>query len=143
MTIQFLQPADFLVFITESAFQKLLRNNDSKLTDSERLAYGYIAEKLSARFRITEEIAEQGESRNLSLVRWMSCLSIYFLYQSVPDEEIPERVVKNYDDVCREVERTAAGKDNCTLLPVLDHSGKPKTAFRWSSQPRRSHNPFS
>lgn len=143
MNIQFLKPADFLVFITESAFQKLLRNNDSKLTDSELLAYGYIAEKLSARFRISDEIARQGEARNLSLVRWMSSLAIYFLYQSVPDEEIPERVVKNHDDVCREVERTAAGKDNCTLQPVLDHTGKPKTAFRWTSNPRRSHNPFS
>ena len=76
------------------------------------------------------------------MVRWMTVLTVYFLYQSVPDESIPERVRLNYEDVLKEIERVASGKDNSTLIPVLDSSGKPRTSFRWISSPRRSHNPF-
>lgn len=142
MVIDFLQTTDFLVFITQSSFQKLLRDNDSKILDSQGMAYGYINEKLSARYKIFPELSKRGESRNSAFVRWMSVLSVYYLYQSVPDDDIPERVRVNYEDVLREIDRVAAGKDNCTLCPVLDGSGKPRTAFRWTSSLRRSHNPF-
>lgn len=143
MTIQFLQPADYLTFVSEEALRKLLHNNESKLTASESNAYGYIYEKLSARYRIDQEIGHEGESRNLGLVRWMVILAVYYLYQSVPDGDMPERVRLNYEDVLKELDRVASGRDNCTLAPVTDSTGKPRTSFRWSGQPRRSHNPFS
>ena len=72
----------------------------------------------------------------------MAILSVYYLYQSIPDDEIPERVRINYEDVIREIDRVAAGKDNCTMRPVLGQDGKAKTQFRWASSPRRTHNPF-
>ena len=106
------------------------------------MAYGYISEKLSGRYQIAKELSKEGENRNAAMVRWMTVLTLYFLYQSIPDDEIPERVRENYEDVLKEIDRVAAGKDNSTLLPVLDNHGKPLTVFRWSSNPRRSHNPF-
>ena len=106
------------------------------------MAYGYISEKLSGRYQIGKELLQEGENRNASMLRWMTVLTVYFLYQSVPDDDIPERVRLNYEDVLKEIDRVASGKDNSTLIPVLDQSGKPRTSFRWTSSPRRSHNPF-
>ena len=40
----FLTIKDYLVFITEGVLKKIVRDNDTKLTDSERMAYGYIYE---------------------------------------------------------------------------------------------------
>ena len=60
MVIDFLQTTDFLVFITQSSFQKLLRDNDSKILDSQGMAYGYINEKLSARYKIFPELSKRG-----------------------------------------------------------------------------------
>lgn len=88
----FLTIKDYLVFVTEGVLKKIVRDNNTKLTDSERMAYGYIYEKLSGRFNIDSEMARRGENRNPALVRWMAVLAIYYIYQSVPDEEIPERV---------------------------------------------------
>lgn len=141
MDDRFLETEDYLVFLSATAFAKLTRDG-SKLDECERNAYGYINEKLCSRFRIAEEMAKRGGSRNASLVRWMSVLSVYYLYQSAPDDEIPERIVKNYDDVLKEIGRVASGIDNTTLAPVTSDDGKPKTAFKWSSRPKRTHNPF-
>jgi len=117
--------------------------DDTKILDSENIAYGYINEKLSARYNVSSEASHSGESRNSSFVRWMTILTVYFLYQSVPDDDIPERVRLNYEDVMKEIDRVAVGKDNCTLPFIVDSTtGKPKTNFQWYSEPRRSHNPF-
>ena len=46
MVIDYLETTDYLVFITESAFRKLLRDNNCKFLDAQGMAYGYIREKL-------------------------------------------------------------------------------------------------
>ena len=138
----FLTIKDYLVFITEGVLKKIVRDNDTKLTDSERMAYGYIYEKLSGRFNIDLEIARRGEDRNPALVRWMAVLAIYYIYQSVPDEEIPERVRQNYEDAITEIQRVASGKDNSTLSPVTDQSGEVRVRSRFYYEARRNQRPF-
>lgn len=142
MVIDYIQTPDFLVFITETSLRKLIRDNDCKITGSQGMAFGYIHEKLGKRYKVQDELRRQGDSRNPAMVRWMAVMAVYYLYQSIPDDNIPERVRTNYEDVVREIDRVAAGKDNSTLEPVLDAGGRPKTSFRWTSSPRRSHNPF-
>ena len=138
----FLTIKDYLVFITEGVLKKIVRDNDTKLTDSERMAYGYIYEKLSGRFNIDLEIARRGEDRNPALVRWMAVLAIYYIYQSVPDEEIPERVRQNYEDAIAEIQRVASGKDNSTLSPITDQSGEVRVRRRFYYEARRNQRPF-
>lgn len=138
----FLTIKDYLVFITEGVLKKIVRDNDTKLTDSERMAYGYIYEKLSGRFNIDLEMARRGEDRNPALVRWMAVLAIYYIYQSVPDEEIPERVRQNYEDAITEIQRVASGKDNSTLSPVTDQSGEVRVRSRFYYEARRNQRPF-
>lgn len=139
--IDFLILADYLVYITEGALQKIIRDNDTKLTDCERMAYGYVYEKLSNRFNLDKEIQKKGDDRNPALVRWMSVLAIYYVYQSIPDEEIPERVRQNYEDVIAEIQRVASGKDNSTLEPVTVN-GTVRTRSKFYYNERRSNNPF-
>lgn len=138
----FLTIKDYLVFITEGVLRKIVRDNDTKLTDSERMAYGYIYEKLSGRFNIDLEMARRGEDRNPALVRWMAVLAIYYIYQSVPDEEIPERVRQNYEDAITEIQRVASGKDNSTLSLVTDQSGEVRVRSRFYYEARRNQRPF-
>ena len=138
----FLTIKDYLVFITEGVLKKIVRDNDTKLTDCERMAYGYIYEKLSGRFNIDLEMERRGEDRNPALVRWMAVLAIYYIYQSVPDEEIPERVRLNYEDAIAEIQRVASGKDNSTLSPVTDQSGEVRVRSRFYYEARRNQRPF-
>ena len=138
----FLTLTDYLVFITQGALQKILRVNDSKMFDAERMAYGHIYEKLSASFNLDAEIQKSGTDRNPALVRWMAVLAIYYIYQSVPDNEIPERIRLNYEDVITEIQRVASGKDNSTLQPVTSADGTVRSRSRFYYRPRRTHNPF-
>lgn len=138
----FLEARDYLVFISQDVTKKLINDNETKLTDSERMAYGYIYEKLSGRFDIAQEIAKRGDNRNPAMVRWMTTLAIYYIYQCVPDLEIPERVIDNYKDTINEIQRVASGKDNSTLTPVKV-DGKTRTKSQFYYNAKRSHNPFN
>ena len=62
MVIDFLQTTDFLVFITQSSFQKLLRDNDSKILDSQGMAYGYIFPSRRERLSPTNPFDGYGDS---------------------------------------------------------------------------------
>lgn len=139
--IDFLILADYLVYITKGTLDKIIRDNNTKVTDCERMAYGYVYEKLSNRFNLDKEIQKKGDDRNPALVRWMSVLAIYYVYQSIPDEEIPERVRQNYEDVIAEIQRVASGKDNSTLEPVTVN-GAVRTRSKFYYNERRSNNPF-
>ena len=119
MVVDYLQTCDFLVFISEASLKKLIRDEDCKILNAQTMAYGYISEKLSGRYQIIKELSKEGDSRNASMVRWMTVLTVYFLYQSVPDESIPERVRLNYEDVLKEIDRVASARTTASLIPVL------------------------
>ena len=72
----------------------------------------------------------------------MAVLAIYYIYQSVPDEEIPERVRQNYEDAIAEIQRVASGKDNSTLSPITDQSGEVRVRSRFYYEARRNQRPF-
>jgi hypothetical protein len=137
----FLQQTDYNTFINSQLLNMLLSGNTNKLNDSEDMAEGYIYGKLSALYNIREEFAREGSNRNSTLIRWMLCLSVYYLHNTVADTDIPERVAKNYDDARKEINAVAQGKESTDILP-LTVGGKTKTRFRWGSSPKRSHNPY-
>ena len=82
----FLTLPDYLVFITQGALQKILRDNETKLTDSERMAYGYVYEKLSASFNLDAEILDSLERRYTSMLS-LDELSTEMIF----DVDIPKR----------------------------------------------------
>lgn len=144
VTINYLEICDFHLFITDTALRKLVGSNTCKIQDCQSIAAGFIIEKLSKRYKAGEELGKSGNERNQGMVRWMAVLSIYYLYQSVPDADIPERVRVNYEDVVEEIRRVSAGKDGTTLEERADPDGQPVTGgmFRFTSNPRRSHDPY-
>lgn len=144
MVTNYLESCDFHLFITDAAMRKLTAGNPCKVQDCQNMAAGFILEKLSKQYRVEEELGKSENERNPGMVRWMAILSIYYLYQSVPDADIPERVRINYEDVVEEIRRVAAGKDGTTLEVTKGPDGTDKEhgIFRFSSERRRSHSPF-
>lgn len=141
MKHDFIQAGDYSAFINSNILNKITGGNEDKIYNAEELAIGFIVSKLGERFDILAELRQQGENRNRTLLRWLLSLSVYHLYNTIPDTEIPERVTKNYDDARKEITAIAKGKDPIDLLQ-FSSSGVKKTRFRWGSAPRRSHSPF-
>lgn len=140
--MDFLQQSDYKSFINPQLLNMLLEGDEQKLVDAENMAYGFICDNLASRYNMRTEFSKTSLNRNSTLVRWMLSLSVYFLHNTVPDTEIPERVAKNYDDTRKEIINIASGRGSTTLIPLVSTEGKQKTRFRWGSSPRRTHNPF-
>ena len=116
----FLTLPDYLVFITQGALQKILRDNETKLTDSERMAYGYVYEKLSASFNLDAEILDSLERR------YTSMLSLDELSSTPADAESRMSIVDVYCPTENEIkpilpELTAHKVDD--FINMIKHQG--------------------
>jgi hypothetical protein len=138
----FLTNEDLYTAIDKDVFNMLIEKVPTRLEDSEATARGYISGNLGSRYNLQNEFAKSGGARNATLVRWMIYLTVYYLYNTVQDLDIPERVTKNYDDVRKEIEKIVAGKMATDLTPITGEDGKPKTIFHWGSSQKRTHNPY-
>lgn len=141
MKHDFIQAGDYSAFINNNILNKITGGNEDKIFNAEEMAIGFVVSKLGERFDIQAELKTTGEKRNKTLLRWLLSMSVYHLYNTIPDTEIPERVTKNYNDARQEITSIAKGKDPTDLLQ-FSSSGVKKTRFRWGSAPRRSHSPF-
>lgn len=121
----------------------LTGDNDTILLTAETTAIGIVTDRLAERYNLTAELAKSGSDRNSSLIRWILALSIYSVYSRVPDQEVPERVIKDYDDTLKELEQLQQGKLSCALQRIIDTEGEVKTRFRMGSDSPRTHDPYS
>jgi hypothetical protein len=140
-----------MIFITIEDFNRKLSvdirnqitdNDDTILDLAEAEATAIIQDAFSQFYDLNSEFAKADTDRNMNLVRLMLNLVVYFIYERVPDSQVPPRVVKNYDDTIREIRDIEAGKRSISLARINDiETGKPSTVFRWGSNTKRTHTP--
>jgi phage gp36-like protein len=140
--MNFLIREDFENNINSSILEQIIGTDVSKLDTAEKNALAQISSKLSGRFDIQQESSMSGDARNSNLIRWAVAISVYAIYNTIPDQDIPERVRDNYTDSIKEIANIAAGKEGSDLLRITSSDGKSKTKFRWGSSTKRTHNPF-
>lgn len=136
--MSFLTKNDFNSKITANVLNQITGGDDTLLSDAENKAAAVINDMLSGNYNIALELAKTGTSRHQALLGWMLYLAVYFLYERIPDSELPERVVKNYDDTLTVLKDIARGKTPTTLTPVKV-DGKAKRTFRMGGNTPRSH----
>jgi hypothetical protein len=102
---------------------------------------------LDNRYDMNVELAKAGADRHKVLLRWAKVLVIYYIYERVPDDMVPERVIKNYDEVVKALEKVEDGDaDIPGLTPVTvpdensDSGSKPYTKRRWGSIAKRTND---
>ncbi len=110
------------------------------LQNAEDAAVGAVKDALSREYDIDDIFSKTGTDRDPSVVRWVTTLVIYYLYERIPDRLVPERVVKNYDDTLNLLTMVAKGKHPLDLPHAANEEGEPQTRFRWGSAPRRTHD---
>jgi hypothetical protein len=94
------------------------------------------------------ELAKSGAARHQVLLRFAQVLVIYYIYERVPDEMVPGRVVKNYDEVMTMLGKIEDGDSGITgLTPIVitdpnstTGESKPATKRRWGSIAKRSND---
>ncbi len=123
-------------------------DEEAILDAAEIDALGQISFFLANYYNLETEFNKTAGARNAIIVRWAKVLVIYYIYERIPDESVPERVVKNYDDVLKMLEEVNGAEKNVPGLDpktVTDDEGNssPVTVRRWGSRPRRSNDATS
>lgn len=94
-------------------------------------------------YQIMEEFEKTGDDRSTSVIFHMKNIVIYILYDRIPDDDVPAKVIKNYNDTMETLGEISKGKLNINLPKALidiDGDGEgdvPKTKFRWGGEPPR------
>ena len=143
MAFQFLTDDDFTTKISEDIKDQITGSDDTVAETAETSAKAVIEDAFFNRFDMEAEFAETGADRHDNLIRWMLNLTVYFLYARIPDNQIPERVVKDYDDTMKEIALIEQGKRNTSLTKLIREDGDKETNFRWGSNEAREHDPFN
>lgn len=142
--ITFISYSDYKSQITDNRINQLINHDQSILDDAELFATAKLQDALSPLHEIDSELAKQGSARNRTLVWYAICIAVYIIYNRVPEDMVPERVVKNYNDVLNDLEAIERGDKSINIARKkedLDGDGIPDSISRrrFGYDKRRSH----
>lgn len=129
----FITQDDYYHKIKERHLLQIIEDEPDILTDAEATAMAVIENKLFQRYDMDEVFAQVDDARSRVVLRWLICLVLYYIYERIDDDLVPERIVKNYDDCINEIDEVSAGNQP-VKLPLLeedaDGDGEPDTIAR-------------
>lgn len=120
----FITQADYYHKIKERHLLQIIEDDTDILTDAEATAMAVLESKLFQRYDVDEVFAQENDNRSRVVLRWLTCLVLYYIYERIDDDMIPERVVKNYDDCMTELDEIQKGNMAVKLPPLeVDEDG--------------------
>ncbi len=139
--MRFLTQPDLELHLGEDILFQITNDNQSLLEHAEDIAIGIVSDSLGGMYNIEAALSETGSQRHRSLLMWLLCLTAYQLYRQIPDNAVPERIIKEYDDTMKTLAAIARGKAP-TSLPPITTNGITRRVFRMGSNAMRGHNPL-
>ncbi len=140
----FLTYDDITAKVPITILNQITDSIDAVLDQAEQQAIAFVRDSLTNKYDLDAELQKTGADRHPSLVRWLTDLVIYYIYNRVPDLQIPDRVWKNYDDTRKELTDISSGRRQTTLTPVYTDDSKTQTNtyFRYDTRGNKSYSPF-
>ena len=88
-------------------------------------AQSTIATFIGVLYDIAGELAKEGTDRNGYVLSLAKSIGLYFIYQRADNDSIPEKVIKDYDDAMKALEKISTGSKVVDLPPkVVDAGGE-------------------
>lgn len=143
---------DYLGRIAASLLDALLKDDESGiLATSSKNAEDSIATMAGVLYDIQPELAKTAAARNGYVLGLAVSIGLYLIYNRADNRQVPEKVIKNYDDAMDDLERISTGKKVLSLPPrPVNANGEgggeesvPTQGTglrRIGSQKKRSHN---
>lgn len=136
----FLNKEDFKTSIRTYRLDQIIDDDESVLTNAIAEAVGILINTMTGPGYDTRHIfSRSGSARDQQVVGWGRYIALYKIYERIPDEDVPERIIKNYDDTMELLTKVSDGRLSLNLPRQKDEKGRTKTKFRWGSVPKRSH----
>lgn len=148
----FISKDDYKYQIRTYRLNQILESADEDealiLDSAEGEAIAILRKHLDNRYNMDAELAKSGNDRSMVLLRYAKVIVIYLIYERIPDDLVPERVVKNYDEVMKSLEKIEDGDSSIpglTPITVTDPNSETgqttvQTKRRWGSIPKRAND---
>lgn len=115
---------DYIGRISASLLDILIAENpDQIIEDASKETEDTIASMAGVLYDIAPEFVKVGPERNYYILSLAKSIGLYFIYQRADDEQIPDKVIKNYDDAMDDLEKISVGKKALDLPPKVDTTG--------------------
>ena len=101
-------------------------NGDDILATVSQIAENTISTFAGVLYDLSGELAKATTERNYFILSWALSIATYEIYQRIPDESVPDKVIKNYNDTMDALERCANGKLALQLPAVTVNDGTPE-----------------
>lgn len=135
----FLTKTDIEQRMTANILTMITGGDDTLIDNAEVQAIGVVKDMLSGLYDIDSELIKTNTDRHANLRNWLVSLSVYYLYAHIPDNEVPQRTVKDYDDTLSLLTKIAQGKIGSSLTPVNKDDGSAVRVVRYGFDEKRSH----
>jgi Protein of unknown function (DUF1320) len=152
----YVQKTDYKGRISIDLLDLLLAEDEANiLTDASKTAEDTIASQVNTVYSVNGELAKTGAARNFFILNMAVSIALYYIYQRADDNDVPEKVIKNYDDTMDALAAISKGKQTLDLPAReannsdTESTGNPaehvitsgKGLRRWGSNRKRSHMP--
>lgn len=133
----FITLSDYKSQIRDNQLQMIIDADDTILDSVENTAIAIVKDALHLYYDTDMIFATTDSNRPAQVVRWCVVLAAYFLHERIPDKLVPDRIVKNYDQVMDTLTMIADKKLSVDLPVKKDDELKPLSKFRWGGNTQR------
>ena len=134
---------DLKPYIRDARLQQLIDADETIVEEAIEDAVAVCRDALYSRYDTATIFGDDAGATYKQARRWVIYLTLYYLHERLSDKQVPDRVIKNYDDTLATLEAIEDGKKS-TTLPLREdlgeaEGGNPPHKFRWGSNPEVTH----
>lgn len=139
--MSFITDEDYKPYIKDGNLSRLIEGDTAIQAEAESTAISVVWDSLFSRYDVSAIFTAIGDSRNKQIVRWCVVLTLYYLYERLPANIMPERVQENYREVMGFLKDIEDGKKPMDIPQKTDsETGQVITKFRYGGRTPRTHD---
>jgi len=139
----FIDETDLQGKMDATILSRITNDDETIVTTANKFVEDTLKNKLGARYNMTIELGKSGDARDGTLLEYALNLAVFRIYERIQDLDVPDRIVKLYDDTLTDLDKINEGKTSLSsLTKTLDTDGNKKTRFYYGSTEKRDNNPF-
>lgn len=135
---------DYKNRITTDLLSLATEEDPEILTFCDKISVDTITGYIGHIYDLSGEFGKVGTARNFQLVGWALGIAIYNIFLRLPDQDMPEKIKTEYDQLITDLQDIGKGKFNINLPPLPEvipsDPQQPTSGLRrMGSDKKRSH----
>jgi hypothetical protein len=135
--------SDLLASIRDYKIAEILEDEDPEnnvnLQAAMDEAESIVIDYLYSRYNTETIFGQVGSDRSNTVLGWLRAITLYKLYERIPDELLPERIVSNYEEALKQIGYVSEGRREINLPRRVTPTGEKTTKFRGGGDKRREY----